>query len=140
MSYTILLVDDNKDLLDVLTRSLTKLGGYTTVCAIDGLAGLEQAMVRRPDCIIIDVMMPKLNGHQLIRALRGDPDTAAIPLVILTALTQDKDRFAGMAAGADSYLVKPVSIPDLVKAIQHAIATSEADRIQALKKLAEESE
>jgi CheY-like chemotaxis protein len=140
MSYTILLVDDNEDLLDVLTRSLTKLGGYNTICAADGLAGLEQALTLKPDCIIIDVMMPKLNGYQLIRALRGDPDTATIPLVILTALTQDKDRFAGLAAGADSYLVKPVSTPDLVSAIQHAITTSEADRAQALRKLAEESE
>jgi CheY-like chemotaxis protein len=135
---TILLVDDNADLLDLLTRALDRLGGFTTARAADGLLGLEQAMALQPSCIVIDVLMPNLDGYQLVRALRGDPDTATIPLIILTALAQDKDRYIGLAAGADQYLVKPVTIPDLVKAIYAAIAMNDDARLLQLQELADD--
>ena len=73
-----------------------------------------------------------------MRAIRGDPETAGTPLVILTALVQDSNRFAGMAAGVDCYLTKPVKPQDLVAAIQQAIARSEAERRQQLRVLVEE--
>jgi two-component system, OmpR family, alkaline phosphatase synthesis response regulator PhoP len=140
MAYTVLLVDDNTELLDLLAQALEKLGGYSTASAGDGLTGLEMALTLRPDCMVIDVLMPELDGFQLVRTLRGDPDTADIPLVILTALAQDRDRFASLAAGADYYLTKPVSIPDLVGAIQRAIATSAAERAQQFQQLAADEE
>jgi CheY-like chemotaxis protein len=140
MNSTILLIDDNVELLNLLSTSLNKLGGYTTIRATDGLAGLEQAMVSLPDCIVIDIMMPQLDGYQLVRALRGDPLTSAIPLIILTALAQDKDRFIGYAAGADQYLVKPVAIHQLVTAIAKAISINEDERAQRLQILAEQIE
>jgi CheY-like chemotaxis protein len=136
VSYTVLLVDDNQDLLDLLSQALGKLGGYITVCASDGLSGLEQAVAIHPDCVIIDVLMPQLDGYQLVRALRGDPETANIPLIILSALGRDKERFAGLAAGVDQYLTKPVSIPILVAAIQQSIALNDSDRAQQLQELA----
>jgi CheY-like chemotaxis protein len=137
MTYTILLVDDNKEILDLFSDALTRLGGYNVVCAADGHSGLTQACALRPDCIIIDILLPELDGYQLVRVLRGDPTTAEIPLVILTALTQEKDRFTGLASGADRYLVKPVSLPELVVAIREAIATSEEERATKLRSLAE---
>jgi CheY-like chemotaxis protein len=89
---------------------------------------------------VIDVMMPGIDGFQLAHALRGDPETAEIPLVILTALAQEENRLAGLLSGADRYLVKPVRIPDLIEAIQAAIATSRAERERTLRALAEEGE
>lgn len=139
VAYTILLVDDNHELVDLLTQALNTIGGFTTARAADGMEGLERAITLRPDCIIIDVLMPQLDGYQLVRALRGDPDTERIPLIILTALGQEKDRFIGLAAGADQYLVKPVTIPGLVTAIQAAVATSDTERRQQLTDLADET-
>jgi two-component system, OmpR family, alkaline phosphatase synthesis response regulator PhoP len=136
MPYSILLIDDNVELLDLVAQSLRILGGYTTTTATDGLIGLELASTTAPDCIVVDVMMPELNGYQLVRSLRGDPATASIPLVILTAVPQDQGNFTGMAAGADYYITKPVTISDLVAAIQHAIATSNVDRAARLRQLA----
>jgi DNA-binding response OmpR family regulator len=137
-AQTILLVDDNIALLDLLTNSLRYIGGFRVLNAPDGATGLEMAVNERPDCIVIDVVMPGIDGFQLAHALRGDPETAEIPLVMLTALAQEQNRMAGVLSGADRYLVKPVKIPDLIEAIQAAIATSHAEREQRLRRLAEE--
>ena len=136
---TVLLVDDNLDLLDLLTRSLQHLGGFNILRAQDGIAGLEQAMTGRPDCVIVDIMMPGLDGYQLVRALRGDPASSNIPIVILTALAEDANRLAGLLTGADQYLVKPVRPQDLIAAIQQAVALSQDKRLQRLQALVEET-
>jgi CheY-like chemotaxis protein len=88
--------------------------------------------------MVIDVKMPGLDGYQLVRAIRGDPETAGTPLVILTAMIQDSNRFAGIAAGVDCYLTKPVKPQDLVGAIQQAIARSESERRPQLRELVKE--
>ncbi|HEX6796633.1 MAG TPA: response regulator [Ktedonobacterales bacterium] len=129
-AYTVLIVDDNRDLLDLITESLTLLGGYTVITAENGADGLERAFSVHPDCMVIDIKMPDLDGYQLIRALRGDPASAAIPLVILSALVQEKDRLAGMLVGADQYLTKPIKPPELVAAIQEAIQLSQEERLR----------
>jgi CheY-like chemotaxis protein len=135
---TILLVDDNHDLLALITESLTLLGGFTVVTADNGADGLARAVALRPDCVIIDVRMPGIDGYQLIHALRGDPETAALPLVILTALTQEHFHVAGLLSGADQYLTKPIKPPNLVAAIQESIRLSEADRRGRLQALLDE--
>jgi CheY-like chemotaxis protein len=135
--YTVLIVDDNQDLLDLVAESLMLLGNYAILTALTGAAGLERAAAEPPDCMVIDVKMPGLDGYQLVRALRGDPATAEIPLVILTALTQDQHRFGAFLAGADRYLMKPIKPSDLVAAIEEAIRVSEAERARRLQSLAE---
>src|SRR6478672_9932613 len=100
-TYTVLIVDDDPDLLQLLTDGLELLGNFRVVQAVDGIQGLEQFFVVRPDCMIIDIKMPGLDGYQLVRALRGDPESAATPLILLTALAQDQHQFAGLALGAD---------------------------------------
>lgn len=137
-AYRVLIVDDNRELLTLITESLTLLGEYTVLAAENGADGLERAVETRPDCVVVDIKMPGLDGYQLVKALRGDPATAPIPLVILTALTQEKYRFAGLIAGADQYLTKPVKPQDLVAAIQGAIRLSEAERTERLQALLEE--
>jgi CheY-like chemotaxis protein len=134
--YTVLIVDDNRELLALITDALDLLGEYTVVTAENGTDGLLRAIETRPDCLVIDIKMSGLDGYQLVRALRGDPTTAAIPLVILTALTQEKYHLAGLLAGADQYLTKPTKPQELVEAIQAAIGLSDAERQQRLHALA----
>jgi CheY-like chemotaxis protein len=134
--YTVLIVDDNRELLALITDALNLLGEYTVVTAENGTDGLLRAIETRPDCLVIDIKMSGLDGYQLARALRGDPATAAIPLVILTALTQEKYHLAGLLAGADQYLTKPTKPQELVEAIQAAIGLSDAERQQRLHALA----
>lgn len=134
---TILIVDDNEQLLITVSAALRHLGHYQVVMADNGVDGLERYYECHPACMVIDVRMPGLDGYQLVRALRGDPDSAITPLIILTAMAQDHDRFAGLAAGVDQYLLKPVKPLDLVAAIQQAIAVSDAERTERLRALAE---
>lgn len=85
-AYRVLLVDDNPDLLDSLAFALRTLGGFRVDTATDGADGLGRAIEIMPHCVIIDVKMPAIDGYQLVRALRGDPATASIPLIVLSAL------------------------------------------------------
>ncbi|HEU5370538.1 MAG TPA: response regulator [Ktedonobacterales bacterium] len=137
-AYTVLIVDDNPLLLEFMQDVLQEMGDFTVVTASNGVEGLEQFYQTRPDCAVIDVKMPGLTGYQLVRALRGDPETAQTPLILLTALAQDTEQFAGLAAGADQYLRKPIDPLDLVQAIQHAIQISDDQRQQRFQLLAEE--
>ncbi len=136
--YRVLIIDDNRDVLDLITQSLTLLGDYTVVTADNGADGLALAVEMRPDCAVIDVKMPGLDGYQLVGALRGDPETAAMPLIILTALTQEHYRFAGLLMGVDRYLTKPVTPSALVQAIHEVIRLSEAERARRLQALFDE--
>lgn len=137
-SPTILVVDDNPDLRELIADSLTMLGNFQVVKAENGIVGLERYFEVHPDCVVIDVKMPGLDGYQLVRALRGDPESATTPLVILTAMAQDKDRFAGLAAGADQYLLKPIKPLELVAAIQRAVTVGDEQRRRNLESLAGE--
>ncbi|SRR5260221_7367141 len=130
--YTVLVVDDNPDLLALVAESLRKLGRFTVVTAPDGARGLERYFEVRPDCVVIDVKMPGLDGYQLVRALRGDPASRATPLIILSALSQERERLAGLLSGVDEYLVKPVSPLDLVHTVERAIDCGEEERRRRL--------
>lgn len=138
--YTVLIVDDNPQLLAVVAAALRHLGHFEVFTAKNGIEGLEQCVALRPDCMVVDVRMPGLDGYQLIRAIRGDPATMDTPLVMLTAMAQDKDRFSGMAAGADQYLLKPLKPTELVAAIQRAITLSRREREERQRDLLRQSE
>jgi two-component system response regulator AdeR len=139
-TYVVLVVDDNPDLRSLVAESLRKLGGFRVATADDGVAGLERYFELRPDCVVIDVKMPGLDGYQLVRALRGDPDSRATPLVILSAMVQERDRLAGLLSGVDEYLLKPVGPLELVRTIQQVIARSDEDRHKRLAALMDELE
>ena len=125
---TILVVDDNPDLLFLVAESLREFSHYQVVTALDGVEGLHRYYETQPACVIIDVKMPGLDGYQLVRALRGDPETKATPLIILSALIQRHEQLAGLLAGADRYLTKPVTPTDLVSVIENAIAETADQR------------
>lgn len=138
-TYTILIVDDNPDLLESLRFAISVLGDgiFEVETALDGATGLEKVYDVQPDCVIVDVKMPTLNGYQLVHVLRGDPQTASIPLVILSAMVADRDYLAGMLAGADRYLTKPASPRRIVEAIQECIGLSATERARRLRSLAD---
>jgi DNA-binding response OmpR family regulator len=108
----ILVADDDADILN-LVRFRLEQNGYETVSAADGQQALELARERDPDLCILDVMMPKLTGFQVLEALRSDPDTDGIRVIILTATVQDRDIARGFEVGADDYLRKPFSPQEL---------------------------
>jgi DNA-binding response OmpR family regulator len=134
-AYTVLLVDDNQDLLQAMSFALEELGGFRVIRASDGIEGLERFYETNPDCVVIDVKMPGLTGYQLVRAFRGDSASMETPLIMLTALAQDKDQFAGMAVGADVYLVKPVKPQVLAATIHQAIKESPQERVRRFQEL-----
>ncbi len=139
MPYKVLLIDDDPDLLPSMVVLLTELTDFTVVSARNGLEGLEKAISEQPDCLVVDVRMPELNGYQLVQVLRGDPATVHLPLIMLTALVQDRDQYIGLAVGADRYLTKPVDAMDLIDAINTAIHRGVEDRYQQMLDLDEQA-
>lgn len=132
----ILIIDDDPDLLQSLVVVIEALSDYSVITARNGEEGIERFYEHQPQCIIVDARMPKLDGFQFVRLVRGDPATSHIPLILLTALTQDKDRFTGLASGADCYLMKPVAPLELLDAIRDVLARTAAQRAQQLHDLA----
>jgi two-component system, OmpR family, phosphate regulon response regulator PhoB len=114
---TILVVEDEKDLADLVAFHLEK-EGYRAVKALDGVAGLEAALESAPDLILLDLMLPGVSGSDVCRTLKGNPKTAAIPIILLTAKGEEIDRVVGFEIGADDYVVKPFSTRELLLRIR----------------------
>lgn len=132
----VLVVDDDLGLIALVTDGLTLLGGHTVVVASDGATGLERFYETAPDCVVVDVQMPGLNGYQFVRALRGDPNTAHTPIIVLSAMVQERDQLAGMLSGADAYLYKPVKMAELLETIDRALRLTASERWERQKRLA----
>lgn len=107
----ILVVDDDRAVRESLRRSLT-FNGYTVDLAVDGLDALEKVAAARPDALVLDVMMPKLDGLEVCRRLRSTGDD--LPILVLTARDSVSERVAGLDAGADDYLPKPFALEELL--------------------------
>jgi twitching motility two-component system response regulator PilH len=112
----ILIVDDSPSQLMGMMRIVEKLG-HVGLSAEDGAAGVEAAKCEKPDLILMDVVMPNLNGFQATRAISKEPTTAHIPIVLVTTKDQETDKVWGMRQGARDYIVKPVKQADLLAKI-----------------------
>ena len=108
----IVVADDDDDILDLVALTLER-SGHVVHRARDGEEALELIKRERPDLAVLDVSMPKLDGLELTRLLREDPDTSAVRIVLLTALVQESDVSDGLAAGAHDYVRKPFSPQEL---------------------------
>ena len=116
----VLIADDSPTDQHVMSRALEKQG-FETLVAQDGEEAIRLAGERAPDVILMDIVMPGMNGYQATRQLAQNPSTAAIPVVIISTKTQEADRAWGLRQGAVSYLTKPVSADDLVAAMRDAL-------------------
>jgi DNA-binding NarL/FixJ family response regulator len=121
----ILIVDDEPLNVDYLEQELESLG-YVTESAADGLEALERVAAAPPDLILLDVMMPGMDGIATLRILKDDPETRLMPVVLMTALNAVEDRVRGIEAGADDFLSKPVDDRELVARIRTALRTKRA--------------
>jgi len=117
----IMIVDDSPTDAHLLQKMLEKYG-YQTLTAENGSEGIEVARLMKPDLILMDVVMPGLNGFQATRELSSNPETASIPVIIVTRKDQKVDRVWGMRQGARDYLTKPVSESALLTLINEALA------------------
>jgi len=108
MAEMILIVDDEPDVLDLLVYGLQK-AGYKTSTARDGVAALQKARDEVPTLIVLDLMLPQMEGTEVCRHLKADPKTAHIPIIMLTAKAEEVDRVVGLELGADDYVTKPFS-------------------------------
>lgn len=117
MPKTVLVIDDEPELLRLLDYNLTK-AGYLAISARDGPSGLALARRHAPDLVILDILMPGMDGLEVCKALRGDPATAGIPILILTAKAEEADRVLGLELGADDYVCKPFGVRELLARVK----------------------
>jgi diguanylate cyclase (GGDEF)-like protein len=120
-------VDDDVDIAGFLEMSL-RVEGYDVAVAHDGAAALELVGRYEPDLVILDVMMPEIDGVEVTRLLRADPTTTALPIIMLTAKGQTPDKVIGLRAGADDYLVKPFDTLELVVRVHNTLRRTRESR------------
>ena len=128
MSEKILIVDDDADSLKLIGLMLQRQG-YEIIAANTGQQALDRATAERPDLVILDIMMPDMDGYDVCRRLRHDSATQAIPIIMFTAKTMVDDKVAGFEAGADDYLTKPTHPAELASRVKVVLARSAAQRL-----------
>jgi two-component system alkaline phosphatase synthesis response regulator PhoP len=117
MSDLVMVIEDEKEIRDLLRYNLEK-AGFRVAAFADGEAGLEQLFAARPDLVVLDLMLPGRNGLEILREVRGEPATADLPVMVLTARGAEMDKLLGFEHGADDYLTKPFSPRELVARAQ----------------------
>jgi two-component system, OmpR family, alkaline phosphatase synthesis response regulator PhoP len=113
MPLKILVCDDERHIVRLIQVNLERQG-YQVVTAFDGKEGLEKIRAEKPNLVVLDVMMPYMDGFEVLKSLRREPETMNLPVIMLTAKAQDKDVFEGYHYGADMYLTKPFNPMELV--------------------------
>ena len=116
MKRTILVVDDEPEVVEFLTRRLND-AGFVTLSAQDGDECLNKAVVHKPDLVLLDIMMPGRDGFEVLKEIRADPQTANIPVIMVTAKSESSALFKGQESGATDYLIKPIDFQELLKYI-----------------------
>jgi DNA-binding response OmpR family regulator len=123
---TVLVVDDDPVILKLLEVNF-EMEGFEVVGASDGAMGLERARQVLPDIVILDVMMPRMTGYEVAKALREDDDTAHIPIIFVTARAQSSDVERGIELGVDDYVTKPFDPLDLIARVNALLARSQPE-------------
>lgn len=128
MSKRVLIVEDEKNIVDILSFNLSR-EGYDTLEALDGKAGLQLALEQDPDLILLDLMLPEMNGFDVCRTLRAQGRTT--PIIMLTAREEETDKVLGLELGADDYITKPFSMRELLARVKANIRRSDMDALTA---------
>lgn len=127
MAKQILVVEDEAHIRQLVQINL-KRAGYEVVTAANGREALEAVRARHPDLVVTDVMMPEVDGFEVLRTLKADDATSSIPVVMLTAKEQDADVMRGWQNGADLYLTKPFDVRELLVFVQRILGASDEDK------------
>jgi len=123
----VLVVDDDPVILKLLEVNF-EMEGFTVLVARDGEEGIQVARDDQPDLVVSDIMMPKVSGLELVTALKGDPSTSDIPIILLSAKAQNADVRSGLDAGADDYVTKPFEPLDLVDRVNRLLEARSSKR------------
>ena len=126
----ILVVDDEIYIVHILDFSLG-MEGYEVLTALDGEQALEKARAEKPDLIVLDIMMPKLDGYETCKRLKADPEIKDVPVILLSAKGRNVDQKVGFEVGADDYITKPFSPRKLVERINAILGQTSSQRMQA---------
>jgi len=126
----VLVVDDEIYIVHILDFSLG-MEGYEVITALDGEQALEKARAEKPDLIVLDIMMPKLDGYETCKMLKAEADTKDIPVILLSAKGRNVDQKIGFEVGADDYITKPFSPRKLVERINAILGQNSSQRMQA---------
>ena len=126
----ILVVDDEIYIVHILDFSLG-MEGYEVLTALDGEQAVEKARAEKPDLIVLDIMMPKLDGYETCKRLKADPETKDVPVILLSAKGRNVDQKVGFEVGADDYITKPFSPRKLVERINAILGHGTSQRMQA---------
>ena len=124
MSYSVMIVDDDAQIRTLLSTMLS-VAGFESVTAEDGLDAWEKIKHHQPDVLLLDVMMPNLDGLSLCKKLRGEAETADLPIIFLSGKAHQEAIREGLAAGANSYLTKPTSLGELTKSLDNILQKRE---------------
>ena len=117
----VLVVDDEPSIAKILRKQL-EVAGFEVNVGVDGEDGLAKAREWRPELILLDVMLPKLSGHEVCKALKGDAELKKIPIIMLTAKTQRQDQDLAQSQGADGFLTKPFQLSELLVKVRALLA------------------
>lgn len=117
MAKRVLYIEDNEQNMYLVTFLLEK-HGYTVLPAIDGQEGIEKAAAEKPDLILLDIQLPRMDGHTVARILRRNPDLAAIPIVAVTSYAMAGDREKALASGCNGYIEKPINPDTFIRQVE----------------------
>ncbi len=135
MKETILIIEDEKDIVKMLEYNLKK-EGFKTLSAYDGEYALDLAVRKNPDLVILDLMLPGIDGLEVCKELKSNVKTASVPVIILTAKAQESDKIVGLELGADDYMTKPFSPRELVARIKAVLRRGkEKDKLPEILKM-----
>lgn len=130
----ILIVDDEPDILSLLVYQFSR-EGFRVSTAVDGRSAISSARDEHPDVVVLDLMLPEVDGYDVLRTLREDDDTADIPILLLTARKEEEERVRGFEIGADDYVTKPFSARELVLRVQALLRRATAEPVSPDRRL-----
>lgn len=116
----VLVVDDSITQRQLMSNALTDLG-LTVLIATDGIEALEQIESTQPDIVVLDIVMPRMNGYEVCRKIKSNPTTQHVPVVICSSKSEEFDRYWGMKQGADAYLIKPIQPKQLLVTVRQLL-------------------
>jgi len=129
MNEKILVVEDDPGALR-LAQYVLQYEGYEVLTATNGLVGLKKAQTEQPDLVVLDVMLPGIDGFEICHRLRANPQTAQLPILMLSAKAQAVDKTTGLKVGADDYLTKPADAAEIVRRVKKLLAEKATPRSQ----------